>query len=559
MLEITPEGRIAGESPEVKKGEPDQNPFGPGPGRLPAEVVGGAYAAAICSGLNKKKRECLVRLNGVRLADLAALKLIGADLRPTRDDVRAWYESRCLTWHPPTTGIASIWSLKAATAGIDPIARFALADVVAAAEDGHQWAISLVEQARSLNKIARRGGKNGGERPIAFSPAGLLAHGVPPSAVATLPTMTTVAHGRSVDQIDLWDAEDRAQTNVRARQAEAARTAAEVTIPERVNLAEHVPSETRWIVDQILARGAVLGLFAERKAGKTTVVRELVRAALHGEPFLGQFAVSLPADSEVVLFDTEMPLDSLHEQYRRAGVEHLGRLNLRELRGREQSLDARVEANRARWRTQIEPGSLIVVDCIYSLFGALGVSENSDEVVGVLAGLRALATECDAAGLVIVHHLGKDIDRGARGHSSIEGFPDAIARIGLDGPPSAEAQRTFSAYGRDVSVSPGVLALGDDHRLTLGGNPSAERRTAARRADDDAVWSLIERHPGLSVRKLGGLPVESRGKLSRDRIRVAVERLEQSNRIVNKGTAAAPEWHEVTGADPFAVPGNETA
>jgi hypothetical protein len=83
---------------------------------------------------------------------------------------------------------------------------------------------------------------------------------------------------------------------------------------------------------------------------------------------------------------------------------------------------------RARWREQIAPGSLIAVDCLNGLFGALGVSENSDEVVAVLAGLRALATECDAAGLVIVHHLGKDPGRDARGHSSLEGFPDVVAR-----------------------------------------------------------------------------------------------------------------------------------
>ena len=342
----------------------------------------------------------------------------------------------------------------------------------------------------------------------------------------------------------------RVQIRAVARELEAARAAAGIPIPGRVNLAQFVPEDTRWVVDQVLARGAVLGLFAERKAGKTTTVVDLVRSVLGGDKFLGRFAVSLPADAEVVLFDTEMTLSSLHRQYQRAGVEHLDRLNLRPLRGRERSLDVRNEAVRNRWREQIAPGSLIAVDCLYSLFGALGVSENSDEVVSVLAGLRSLATECDAAGLVVVHHLGKDPDKGARGHSSLEGFPDAIARIELDGPPTAETPRVFSAYGRDVSIDAGVLTLGDDHRLTIGGNPRVERITAAHHADDEATWHLIDKHPGLSMRGLANLPVEARGKLSRDRIREAVERLALINRIVNKGTLAAPEWHAVERVDP---------
>jgi hypothetical protein len=342
----------------------------------------------------------------------------------------------------------------------------------------------------------------------------------------------------------------KARVRALARQIEATRAAALVPIPERVDLAAFTPETTPWVVDQVLARGAVLGLFAERKAGKTTLVRELVRSALHGSPFLGRFAISLPPDAEVVLFDTEMTLSSLHSQYQRAGVEHLNRLNLRSLRGRERSLDARIEAVRTRWREQIAPGSLIAVDCLYSLFGALGVSENSDEVVAVLAGLRSLATECEAAGLVIVHHLGKDPDKGARGHSSIEGFPDAIAHIELDGPPSADSPRTFCAYGRDVSVDAGVLTLGDDHRLNIGGNPRAERITAKHRGDDEASWRLIEKHPGLSLRALGNLPAEALGKLSRDRIRQSVERLALLKRIVDKGTKSAPAWHAIEGVDP---------
>ncbi|WP_326544682.1 AAA family ATPase [Mycobacterium sp. 2-64] len=438
-------------------------------------------------------------------------------------EAQAVTEERCKRWAP--------W-------------RYAVEDL----PRGQRWARDLHRQI-SRDNARRDSSKYSPELSIPGDRA--VKAGATDEQLAAMPALTDEEYGALREREAAELEAGRLRVRSLARQIEAARAAAEVEIVERVNLAEFAPDETPWVVDGVLARGAVLGLFAERKAGKTTLVRELVRSALDGTPFLGRFAVSLPADAEVVLFDTEMTLNGLHNQYRRGGVEHLDRLNLRSLRGRERSLDARIEAVRARWREQVMPGSLIAVDCLYSLFGALGVSENSDEVVAVLAGLRSLATECQAAGLVIVHHLGKDADRGARGHSSLEGFPDAIARIELDGPPSTETTHVFSAYGRDVAVDAAVLTLGEDHRLTLGGNPRAERISAAHRADDDATWRLIDQHPGLSVRALGSLPVEARGKLSRDRIRTAVDRLALLNRIVNKGSNGAPEWHAVEGVDPF--------
>ncbi len=389
---------------------------------------------------------------------------------------------------------------------------------------------------------------------LTFTGEQAVTAGATDAQIAALPELDTA----DIAELRIRAAAEHEAVRLRiredARKLNATRTAADVPIPERVDLGAYEPEETQWVIDQMLARESVLGLFAERKAGKSTVVRELIRSALDGSPFLGRFAVSLPAGAEVVLFDTEMTLRSLHSQFHGVGVQNFDRLNLRTLRGRERALDARVDAVRARWSEHIAPGSLIVVDCLYSLFGALGISESSDEVATVLTGLRSLATECEAIGLVLVHHLGKDPDRGARGHSSIEGFPDVLARIVLDGPPAEDTPRVFSAYGRDdVSISAGLLTLGDDHRLTIGGNPAAERRAARHQVDDEAVWSLIQKHPGLSLRGLEQLPAEMRGKLSRDRIREAVGRLEVTNQIVNKGTGKAFQWHAITGADPFAT------
>ncbi len=422
--------------------------------------------------------------------------------------------------------------------------------------DGAPWAVQAIERWRAANRVAWR--SRGGDRfddrrreRYGVTAAELIACGAEATQVAAMTPMTADDLDRAVLDVALAREADRLELRREAARLEAEHAAADVAIPGRIDLATYEPDPTPWVVDRLISRGAVLGLFAERKAGKTTVVRELVRAAVDGDKFLGEFGVVLDDGATVVVLDTEMPVDTLHREYTRAGVKSLDRLDLRSLRGIERALDARTEAVRARWRREIAPGSLIVVDCLYTLFGALGVSENSDEVVSVLAGLRSLATECDAAGLVVVHHLGKDTDKGARGHSGIESFPDAIARIELDGPPSPETLRVFSAYGRDgVNVDRGLLTLGDDHRLALGADPKHERAVEKRNDDNAATLALIEAHPGKSTRTLSTLPAEARGNLSRDRIRAAVARLSSTNRIANTGTEDAPAWHVSPGVDP---------
>ncbi len=516
----------------------------------PAIAVPGRYVAEeLCPELPQRARRSLGQTPlYVEVEDLVTLGLITDEQRPSTEAVDGWCLRTLRAGMDLYAKTIRLDGLRAMVTGVDHTREIALATLLSLAEGGVPWAAWAVDWLRNKNVVAGR------EQVLAVTVGGLIRAGASEADTAALPTADVWTKAASAKVVYTWAEAERLERRTAAARMEAARAAAEVAIPPRIDLSTYVPESTKWVIESILAWGAVLGLFAERKAGKSTFVREMVHAALGRALFLGRFPVSLPPGAEVVLFDTEMPLATLHGQYQRAGVPNLGQLNLRALRGVERSLDARVDAVRTRWREQIAPGSLIVVDCLYSLFGALGISENSDEVVAVLAGLRTLATECDAAGLVIVHHLGKDPDRGARGHSSIEGFPDAIARIELEGPPAAGTPRTFSAYGRDVAVDAGILTLGDDHRLTLGGNPRAERISARHRADDDAVRRLIERHPGQSVRGLSTLPVESRGKLSRDRIREAVERMASVGRIVNKGSDAAPEWHAVTGVDPFHAP-----
>lgn len=347
----------------------------------------------------------------------------------------------------------------------------------------------------------------------------------------------------------------------RGRQiAAASEVAGYADITTRVDLATYTPPDDPFIVDGVLPLGKSMGLFSERKAGKTTTVVDLTRALLNGGKFLGRFATGLPTDAEVAILDTEMGADMMQYEFTSAGVGDpalLRRINYHDLCGRSAMLDFRVPAVRAYWRDQIGPGSFIILDCLYTVLSALGIDESSSQVADVIEGFKTLAVECAAAGRVIVHHLGKDPDKGARGHSSIEGSVDTLATIRLDGPPAADTPRTFEAFGRrGVNVPAARLVLDGDHQLTLSANtPSADRAKAANHRDDDIVWKLINEHPGKSVRALGDLPEETRHGVSRDRLRQSVERLAGLGYVVNKGTDKRPEWYAADrDGDPFADP-----
>ncbi len=522
-------------------------------------VVGGLYAAEHAVARGKFPRgkggyDAVAALSSILVTDAKAVGLI--DHTPSEADVARWYDERGQAWEPSEATVRRS-ELKVATKGLDPTRKIALATLDAHANGGEPWAVEVIDTARAENAYAAVMGDRK-RRPVSLTAAQLWERGVPPEAIVALPGATPLTLGESARIVRAWDAEDRLRATEHARAIEAAKAVAAIEIPRRIDLATYTPPDTAWLVEELMPMHGSLGLFAERKAGKTTTVVELVRAVLAGGGFLGRFATHLPAGARVALLDTEMTPAMLLHEYTKVGTDadSLSRIDLHPLRGRSRLLDLRDETTRARWRELIAPESVIVVDCLYTVLAAAQVDESSAQVSDIIDGIKALAVECAAAGLVIVHHLGKDPTKGARGHSSIEGSVDTLATIRLDGPPAADTPRLFSATGRlDVDVPAALLTRGEDNRLSLSSSsPKADKAKALAHRDDDITWSLISNHPGLSVRSLELLPEETR-KLSRSSLRRSHTRLASLGYVINKGSERRPEWHAADrNGDPWTNP-----
>jgi hypothetical protein len=76
--------------------------------------------------------------------------------------------------------------------------------------------------------------------------------------------------------------------------------------------------EVPWITRGLVAKGAITELGAKVKAGKTTLILEMVRAALDGRPFLELATARTP-----VVYLTEQPFVSFRQALERADL--LGR------------------------------------------------------------------------------------------------------------------------------------------------------------------------------------------------------------------------------------------
>jgi hypothetical protein len=241
-------------------------------------------------------------------------------------------------------------------------------------------------------------------------------------------------------------------------------------------------TEQQYRVDQVAPADARIMLNAQWKAGKTTVVGNLVRALVDHEPFLGRFTVHTPA-KHVVVIDDELSERTVRRWYREQGITNTTAVHVITLRGKLASFNLLDEQVFAKWAQRL--GALncdyLVLDCLRPILDALGLDERSD-AGKFLAPYDALLTEAGINDSLVVQHMGHAGER-ARGDSRLQDWPDAIWNIvrETDNPASP---RFFSAYGRDVDVTEGRLSFDSaTRRLTYAAGSRGDAATEAALVD----------------------------------------------------------------------------
>lgn len=297
-------------------------------------------------------------------------------------------------------------------------------------------------------------------------------------------------------------------------------------MPDVVNLQDFlaVPDEDAQyrIVDLWPTGGNVL-LAAQYKAGKTSMVANLLRSLADGDQFLGHFDTEPPR--RITLLDDELDERMLRRWLRQQGIQNSDRIDVVSLKGRLATFNILNARSRARWAERIRGSELIILDCLRPCLDALGLDEHRD-AGRFLVAWDSLKKEAGVSESIVVHHMGHGQER-SRGDSRLLDWPDVnwkivkeaqsedadVEEIGDSG-----GRRFFSAHGRDVNVPEGMLEW-EPLMRSLTYHEGGRREAKADKAVD-VIRAILS-----SPENIGGLgTVELTRKLSEESIGKTIAR-----------------------------------
>lgn len=197
------------------------------------------------------------------------------------------------------------------------------------------------------------------------------------------------------------------------------------------DIAQQPPPE--WLVKGLIPRRGLLSIVAAPNAGKSFLLLDLMRAIEAGEPWFGRRTKAAP-QAICVLFSYEgsavLRARALQARYPGAGRRIVVEDGWPRLT--EEGEAARVIAHVRRIQRAMDgaPVAMVAFDTLNLALG--GANENDAEAMGAAVGaLKRLRDELNTC-VAVVHHLGKDPTRGARGHSSLLGAVDTELTVVAD-------------------------------------------------------------------------------------------------------------------------------
>jgi hypothetical protein len=242
---------------------------------------------------------------------------------------------------------------------------------------------------------------------------------------------------------------------------------------------------TRWRIEGWLPVNSRVIVAAQYKAGKTTLVGNLVRSLVDGARWLDAANVT-PIDGTVAIFDTEMSNVQLDRWLAEQGIQHSDRVFVATFRGRVVSLNLFDQPIRAMWAQCLRERNVrfLVLDCLRPLLDAFGLDEQRD-AGRILVAFDALCEEARLTEAAVIQHMGHAGER-SRGDSRLRDWPDVEWKL-VRKDENPNSRRFISAYGRDVEVGESALAYDSMlHHLTLTGGGSRKESVV-----EDALTAIV--------------------------------------------------------------------
>ena len=210
---------------------------------------------------------------------------------------------------------------------------------------------------------------------------------------------------------------------------------------------------TRFTIDRLHPSGGNTLLVAEKKAGKTTLALNLVRALVDEEPFLGHFEVR-PLTGRVAFLNYELDAEMFREWARDLDIRCVKKVaHPIHVRGRTLRFwELRTATRLTNWlrRNKVE---FLIVDPAARAWNGLVDNENDNAQVGrFIDALDDIKRRSGVRDLLLTTHTGRarqeDGQERSRGATRLEDWMDAGWYLTKD----HDGRRSLRAIGRDVDV-----------------------------------------------------------------------------------------------------------
>ena len=315
----------------------------------------------------------------------------------------------------------------------------------------------------------------------------------------------------------------------------------------RASLADDLVAQPEEPAETILGvhrTGANAVIAAQYKAGKTTLVDNLIRALVDDEPFLGEYPVHF--DGRVALFNYELDEGQMVEWLGSLGIRNSDRVTTVHLRGMRLPL---IAERAQQWAVEFMLEHDIkawVLDPFARAFAGCGNENDNGEVGAFLDALDLVKHEAQVPDLWLTHHFGrKDHDQGqehGRGATRLDDWPDVRWLLTRQ-----HDDRFLKIHGRGVDVDETQLLWEPSGRLRLGGGTRQDSKRAASDFNLEftvrLVVDAVRATPGVGSRGIEqALKGTGKGQVSRA-LREALE----TGQVVRKSGGRNAFHHFVPG------------
>lgn len=370
---------------------------------------------------------------------------------------------------------------------------------------------------------------------------------VPPSTAGPMPGVTattTVAEGE-----DAYERAVRAATSRELINREARRRAKQLegqalfTPPAFSILADELDEPdpvVEWTIEGLHAVGTNSTITAGYKTGKSTLMRNLVKALVDGEPFLGEHAVRA-LTGRIAYFNYEIEQVQMKRDLRDMGIVHSERIVMVHLRGTHLDLMDDITFEHVASQLKAQEVEALILDPYSGAY--YGDENDNSEVNAFTKRLDELKRVAGVSDLFMPAHTGRGegTEERARGAAKLDDWTDNRWVLVRDAETSS---RYFKAEGRRVEQAERELTF-DRVTNALAYSGAGSRKDRVVSSTKTKILNLVALKPGCTtndiITAVGGNKDATRKVLKK-----LIDELQIDTRPASRGAIA----HYVPGAAP---------